>query len=118
MAYGKASSLNPQAGSPLNGLGYAYLRQGKADEAIDAFKRYASAMPNEPNPQDSLAEALMAGGRDGSGGGVPQGRRISQDSGAWEGVLPRDSLPMTGPAAAGDRQSTCCAPRPAVSGVR
>jgi tetratricopeptide (TPR) repeat protein len=44
-------------------LGYAYLRQGKANEAIDAFNRYVSAMPNEPNPQDSLAEALMAGGQ-------------------------------------------------------
>src|SRR5207247_1875527 len=62
-AFQKATSLGAQAGSALNMLGYAYLRQGKADEAIAAFKGYVSAMPNEPNPQDSLAEALMAGGK-------------------------------------------------------
>ena len=88
VAYGKASSLNPQAGSALNGLGYADLRQGKADEAIDAFKRYASAMPNEPNPQDSLAEALMAGGRlTEAEAGFRKAAEMSQGFwNAWEGV--------------------------------
>jgi tetratricopeptide (TPR) repeat protein len=36
---------------------------GENDKAVEAFRKYASLMPNEPNPQDSLAEALLAAGR-------------------------------------------------------
>jgi tetratricopeptide (TPR) repeat protein len=44
-------------------LGYSHLVQGEGAAAVDALKKYASLMPNEPNPQDSLGEALMAQGQ-------------------------------------------------------
>jgi Flp pilus assembly protein TadD len=59
----KATELNPNAGAALNMLGYAALNQGDADGAIAAFQQYATVMPEEPNPQDSLGEALIAAGR-------------------------------------------------------
>ena len=59
----KATSLNPKAGTAFNTLGYESLRQDDVNGAIDAFKQYASLEPNEPNPQDSLGEALLAAGR-------------------------------------------------------
>ena len=59
----KATELNPNAGAALNMLGYAALNQGDADGAIAAFQQYAKVMPEEPNPQDSLGEALIAAGR-------------------------------------------------------
>ena len=59
----KATALNPKAGPAFNMLGYAHLVQGEAGPAIEALKQYANANPDEPNPQDSLGEALMAGGQ-------------------------------------------------------
>lgn len=59
----KATELNPKAGPAFNMLGYAHLVQGEAGPAIEALQQYASVNPNEPNPQDSLGEALMAGGQ-------------------------------------------------------
>ncbi len=44
-------------------LGYTALRQGDADGAIVAFEQYVRILPQEPNPQDSLGEALLAAGR-------------------------------------------------------
>jgi tetratricopeptide (TPR) repeat protein len=44
-------------------LGYALLRQGDNAGAINAFQEYVRMLPQEPNPQDSLGEALMAAGR-------------------------------------------------------
>jgi tetratricopeptide (TPR) repeat protein len=37
--------------------------QGEAGPAVEALRKYASLAPNEPNPQDSLGEALMANGQ-------------------------------------------------------
>jgi tetratricopeptide (TPR) repeat protein len=59
----KATSLNANAGAAQNMLGYAAFRQGDVDGAIAAFTEYARIMPQEPNPQDSLGEALMGAGR-------------------------------------------------------
>jgi tetratricopeptide (TPR) repeat protein len=59
----KATALNAKAGTVYNTLGYEYLRQGDVNGAIDAFKQYAALEPNEPNPQDSYGEALLAAGR-------------------------------------------------------
>ena len=44
-------------------LGYAALRQGDTEGAIAAFTEYVRALPDEPNAQDSLGEALLAAGR-------------------------------------------------------
>jgi tetratricopeptide (TPR) repeat protein len=44
-------------------LGYAALRQRDTDGAIAAFTEYARLLPQEPNPPDSLGEALLAAGR-------------------------------------------------------
>jgi tetratricopeptide (TPR) repeat protein len=43
-------------------LGYGYLNLGDNAQAIEALKKYASLLPNEPNPHDSLGEAMMAAG--------------------------------------------------------
>ena len=44
-------------------IGYAHLVQGQTGPAIEALTKYAAANPDEPNPHDSLGEALMAAGR-------------------------------------------------------
>jgi tetratricopeptide (TPR) repeat protein len=60
----KAAEIDPQAAATAqNLLGYAALRQNDTEQAIAAFKTYARALPLEPNPQDSLGEALLAAGR-------------------------------------------------------
>lgn len=58
-----ASDMNPKVGSIFNMLGYVHLTRGDAEDAITAFTKYTALDPNEPNPYDSLAEALMAAGR-------------------------------------------------------
>jgi Flp pilus assembly protein TadD len=59
----KATELNANAGGAQNMLGYAALRQRDVDGAIAAFTEYARILPQEPNPQDSLGEALLGAGR-------------------------------------------------------
>ena len=59
----KAVALDPAAGGANNMLGYAALRQGDTEGAIKAFTEYARALPQEPNPQDSLGEGLLAAGQ-------------------------------------------------------
>jgi len=44
-------------------LGYTALAQGDTEKAIAAFNEYVRILPQEPNPQDSLGEALLAAGR-------------------------------------------------------
>ena len=67
---------------------YADLIQGDAAAAIEAMKRYATLNTNEPNPQDSLGEALMAGGQFAEADAAFQ-KAAGLDPkffGAWEGV--------------------------------
>jgi len=59
----KAVELDSAAGGANNMLGYAALQQGDVEGAIKAFTDYTQTLPNEPNPQDSLGEALLAAGR-------------------------------------------------------
>ena len=59
----KAVELEAAAGGANNMLGYAALRQGDTEGAIEAFTDYARTLPQEPNAQDSLGEALLAAGR-------------------------------------------------------
>jgi Flp pilus assembly protein TadD len=63
-SFKKATALEPSAAAPAyNMIGYAYLVRGQTAPAIEALKKYAELRPNEPNPQDSLGEALMAAGQ-------------------------------------------------------
>ena len=59
----QATRLNAGAAFAQNMLGYALLRQGDSAGAIKAFEEYVRMLPQEPNPQDSLGEALMAAGK-------------------------------------------------------
>jgi Flp pilus assembly protein TadD len=69
-------------------LGYAHLVQGEAGPAIEALQQYATINPDEPNPQDSLGEALMAGGEFAEAeSAFRKAVALSPTfSGAWEGV--------------------------------
>lgn len=62
-AFDAAVALNPKIGALHNLLGYSYFAQGKKDEAIESFKKYVELAPDEPNPHDSLADALIGANR-------------------------------------------------------
>ena len=62
-ALNRAIAINPNAGPAYNMIGYSHLFQNESGPAVEALKKYASLLPNEPNPQDSLGEALMADGK-------------------------------------------------------
>ena len=47
----------------LNGLGYRYLGQDRADDAVAVLSLYAALYPSSANAHDSLGEALMKSGR-------------------------------------------------------
>lgn len=63
LAFEKATALEPDAGPAWNMLGYTYLELDLPELAIGSFDRYVALRPGEPNPRDSLAEALMRAGR-------------------------------------------------------
>jgi serine/threonine protein kinase len=52
----KALALDPNCGSALNLIAYAYADLGNYDKAIDYLKRYAESSPGDVNPIDSMAE--------------------------------------------------------------
>lgn len=54
--YKKALALDPNYGSALNGLGYAYADMKNSEKAVEFFEKYASVFPGDANPLDSLAE--------------------------------------------------------------
>jgi tetratricopeptide (TPR) repeat protein len=58
-----AVALNPKAAVLYSEIGYVFLREGKKEEAVASFKKYADLAENEPNAYDSLADALLAMGR-------------------------------------------------------
>ena len=84
----KAIELNAAAGGANNMLGYAALRQGDVDGAIKAFTDYVATLPGEPNPQDSLGEALLAAGRfSDAEAAFRKALELSPAfSGAWDGI--------------------------------
>jgi tetratricopeptide (TPR) repeat protein len=55
--------IDPDYVPALNELGYAYSYMGEHDKAIAAMRRTTELRPNEPNPQDSLAELLRLSGQ-------------------------------------------------------
>jgi Flp pilus assembly protein TadD len=52
----EALKIDPNYAAAWNDLGYAYIYEGKVDEAVAALKKSATLLPGEPNPHDSLAE--------------------------------------------------------------
>lgn len=58
----RASKMDPTFADPLNQAAYCYARLGDFDKAFADMSRYAALLPDEANPQDSLAEiSRMAG---------------------------------------------------------
>ncbi len=60
--YKIALELDPKYGTAMNDLAYTYLIMGDYENAIEYFKKYASAYPEDANPHDSLAEAYLRKG--------------------------------------------------------
>ena len=62
----KSLGLDPKFPPALNTLGYAYLESLDPEPAkgISLLRRYADALPNDPNPEDSLGEVLRMTGDD------------------------------------------------------
>lgn len=58
----RAAAFGPASYAVYNTLGYVQLDQHKYDAAAATFRRYTELKPDEPNPLDSLGEALMSAG--------------------------------------------------------
>lgn len=59
----RANQIDPKFGDPLNQAAYCYARLGNFDKAFADMERYAELLPNEANPQDSMAEISRMAGR-------------------------------------------------------
>ena len=58
----RANQIDPKFADPLNQAAYCYARLWNFDKAFADMQRYAELLPNEANPQDSMAEiSRMAG---------------------------------------------------------
>jgi serine/threonine protein kinase/Tfp pilus assembly protein PilF len=61
--YRRALELDPNYGPALNMLGYVLLTMDQPEQALDLFKRYTTARPEDANSWDSLADAYFQVGR-------------------------------------------------------
>lgn len=59
----RANRIDPNFADPLNQAAYCYARLGNFDQAFADMQRYATLLPDEANPQDSLAEISRMAGR-------------------------------------------------------
>jgi tetratricopeptide (TPR) repeat protein len=59
----EATKVNPSFSLAYNMLGYGRRFLGDYAGAEEAFKKYITLIPNDPNPYDSYAELLMKMGR-------------------------------------------------------
>lgn len=58
----RANQIDPKFADPLNQAAYCYARLWNFDKAFTDMRRYTELLPNEANPQDSMAEiSRMAG---------------------------------------------------------
>lgn len=81
--YKIALELDPKYGTAMNELAYTYLITGDYENAIEYFKKYASAYPEDANPHDSLAEAhLRKGNLDEAIAGYKKALEIKPDFGS------------------------------------
>jgi len=63
LLFERANQLDPKFADPLNQAAYCYARLRNFDKAFINMQRYAELLPNEANPQDSLAELSRMAGR-------------------------------------------------------
>jgi tetratricopeptide (TPR) repeat protein len=61
--YTIAAEIDPEYSPVYNQLGYSYRYLGQYDKAEEAFKKYTSLIPDDPNPYDSYAELLLKSGQ-------------------------------------------------------
>lgn len=59
----RANQLDPKFADPLNQAAYCYARLGNFDKAFADMQQYVDLLPNEANPQDSIAEISRMAGR-------------------------------------------------------
>lgn len=59
----RANRIDPSFADPFNQAAYCYARLGNFDQAFADMERYAALLPDEANPQDSLAEISRMAGR-------------------------------------------------------
>jgi tetratricopeptide (TPR) repeat protein len=59
----RANQIDPNFADPLNQAAYCYADMGDFDRAFIEITHYAELLPNEPNPQDSIAEISRRAGR-------------------------------------------------------
>ena len=59
----KVLNLDPNYGSALNLLAYAYADSKEYEKAVEYFARYAAVSPGDANPLDSMADAYLRMGR-------------------------------------------------------
>lgn len=62
-SYRRAVEIAPFEGALWNEFGYVLAWSGRSDEAVRALNEYARLDPDSANPQDSLGEAALLGGR-------------------------------------------------------
>lgn len=55
----KMTELDPNFGPGYHWLGYAYLRNGLPEKAVEAFTQYASLSPTESKPYGALGETYL-----------------------------------------------------------
>ena len=74
----KSLEQDPNFAPALNSLGYAYVQSLEPAKGISLLRKYADALPDDPNAQDSLGEVLrMTGDDEGSLAGYAAALGIS-----------------------------------------
>ncbi|MBN1300726.1 MAG: hypothetical protein JW995_05885 [Melioribacteraceae bacterium] len=63
MHYLKAVQIDYEYAAAYNKIGYDFIDLGFLEAAEEAFKKYITLMPDNPNPYDSYAELLMKQGQ-------------------------------------------------------
>ena len=58
----RANQIDPGFADPLNQVAYCYARLGDFNKAFSFMQHYAELLPNEANPQDSMAEISRLAG--------------------------------------------------------
>ncbi|MGD9344754.1 MAG: protein kinase [Candidatus Aminicenantes bacterium] len=61
--YNEALKLDPNYGYAINQSAYLYSQQGQFEKAIQYLERYASLLPGDANPVDSIAEIYFRMGK-------------------------------------------------------
>jgi serine/threonine protein kinase/predicted Zn-dependent protease len=86
-ALDRALELDPEYGSALNNLAYAYMDSGNYEKAAEFFRKFAALNPGDANPYDSLGElAFRMGDLDEAVANYREALKIKPDFGADEWI--------------------------------